>query len=203
MMVHHDQRGAMGYIINKPVDVDFGTLISSVNAQLQPKILAERFQKTVYFGGPVRIEQLWVLYKQSQAAERAYSDLAAPAPELGKPVLPDSFQSAFAGALGDEEPGGHIGDFSIGERWALSASGRVIEDFAMHPTDDYFMPVLGYAGWGAGQLEEEIGEGSWLLADFDDSLIFETQPFDRWKRALDEMKVDPMSFLMMGEVGQA
>jgi putative transcriptional regulator len=205
LLVHHDPRGAMGYIINKPVDVDFGTLIASVNTAIQPKILADRFEKTVYFGGPVRIEQLWVLYKHELGEEpEALQGGAAPSPpEPAAHTVSESMQNMFSGALPAAQELLDPGELAISDRWALSASGRVIEDFAMGQADDYFMPVLGYAGWGAGQLEAEIGEGSWLLADFDDSLIFDGSPFDCWTRALDEIGIDPTTFLMMGKVGSA
>lgn len=198
LLVHHDLSGAMGYIINKPVDVDFGTLISSVNTEIESKILADRFQKAVYFGGPVRLEQLWVLYKRSDAAR--------PGPVAVEPtpgILPEAFGNAFAGGLSGMPQAVAPRERFIDENWALSASGQVIEEFAMGHSEDYFMPVLGYAGWGAGQLEAEIGEGSWLLADFDDSLIFDSSPFDCWTRALDEIGVDPTIFMMVGKVGQA
>lgn len=200
LLVHHDTRGAMGYIINKPVDVDFGTLISSVNIKIQPKILAERFQKAVYFGGPVRMEQLWVLYKHGRALQEPGEELWV-AREAQAQVLPEAFEGAFSGVSTAGAGRADPHELPIGEHWALSASGRVIENFAMHPTEDYFMPVLGYAGWGAGQLEAEIGEGSWLVTDFDDALIFDVAPAGRWQRALERIGVDPMTFLMMGQVG--
>src|SRR5690554_939968 len=90
LLVHHDLSGAMGYIINKPVDVDFGTLISSVNTEIESKILADRFQKAVYFGGPVRLEQLWVLYKRSGEVRPDAGTMLA---EAIPGVLPEAFES--------------------------------------------------------------------------------------------------------------
>lgn len=200
LLVHHDLSGAMGYIINKPVDVDFGTLISSVNSEIESKIQADRFQKAVFFGGPVRLEQLWVLYKRSGQARPDAGSVRA---EALPGVLPEAFQSAFAGGLSASSRAVAPQERFIGKNWVLSASGQVIEEFAMGHSQDYFMPVLGYAGWGAGQLEAEIGQGSWLVADFDDSLIFDSSPFDCWTRALDELGVDPTVFMMMGKVGMA
>lgn len=176
LLVHHDEEGAMGQIINKPIEVDFGTLIASVNEEIEEAILPERFEQTVYFGGPVRMEQLWVLYKregEGEPAGREPSEFIEPA------------------------------DIDFADRWTLSASGHVIEDFALHDTDDYFMPVLGYAGWGAGQLEGELEEGSWLVADFDEALMRQTPPADCWKRALAAIGVEPTAFLMMGKMGSA
>lgn len=51
--------------------------------------------------------------------------------------------------------------------------------------------VVGYAGWGAGQLEEEMAEGSWITADVNMKYIFETEPSSVWETILRDMGVDP------------
>ncbi len=50
---------------------------------------------------------------------------------------------------------------------------------------------LGYAGWGAGQLVEEILRDDWLTAPVDTGLIFTDRPETVWARALDSVGVDP------------
>ena len=52
---------------------------------------------------------------------------------------------------------------------------------------------LGYAGWGAGQLVEEILRNDWMTAPVDDGLIFAEEPDTVWARALDSVGVDPDS----------
>src|SRR5690554_7998938 len=100
LLVHHDLSGAMGYIINKPVDVDFGTLISSVNTEIESKILADRFQKAVYFGGPVRLEQLWVLYTRSGEVDRKSTRLNSSHVRISYAVFCLKKKSCRAGAAG-------------------------------------------------------------------------------------------------------
>jgi putative transcriptional regulator len=46
------------------------------------------------------------------------------------------------------------------------------------------MLCLGYAGWGAGQLDKEIEAGSWLWTDGDAEIVFGTPPEQRYDRAL-------------------
>ncbi len=47
---------------------------------------------------------------------------------------------------------------------------------------------LGYSGWGAGQLESELNEDSWIVCDFvTDELLFDTDPSVVWKKALENM----------------
>jgi putative transcriptional regulator len=56
-----------------------------------------------------------------------------------------------------------------------------------------FRLLLGYAGWGAGQLIEEILRNDWLTAPVDLDLIFTQQPELAWERALHSVGVDPGS----------
>lgn len=53
------------------------------------------------------------------------------------------------------------------------------------------MLALGYAGWGAGQLEDEIRQGVWLTATPDYDLIFDQDHETKWKRALALLGVRP------------
>jgi len=57
--------------------------------------------------------------------------------------------------------------------------------------------ILGYAGWGEGQLEREMVEGAWITAKAHAKYIFETPPAETWNRVLNDMGVDP-NRLMMG-----
>lgn len=50
--------------------------------------------------------------------------------------------------------------------------------------------LLGYAGWGEGQLEDELAENVWLTADADLDLIFDTDHETKWNRALAGIGVD-------------
>lgn len=61
--------------------------------------------------------------------------------------------------------------------------------------------TLGYAGWGAGQLEREIRENVWLTVDADEALVFDEAYDTKWARALAKLGVDP-GFLS-AEAGQA
>lgn len=43
---------------------------------------------------------------------------------------------------------------------------------------------VGYSGWSPGQLEKEVKEGSWLVADISEDILFETNTQDIWKSAI-------------------
>ena len=51
--------------------------------------------------------------------------------------------------------------------------------------------LLGYAGWGPGQLEQEMQQGSWLTVEADPKHVLRTEPTDCWNAVLREMGVDP------------
>lgn len=61
--------------------------------------------------------------------------------------------------------------------------------------------VLGYAGWGAGQLDEEIRENSWLSAAPDDALLYDGLYQTKWQRALAKLRINPG--MLSGEAGRA
>jgi putative transcriptional regulator len=63
------------------------------------------------------------------------------------------------------------------------------------------MLMLGYAGWGAGQLENEIAANGWLTCPASDDLIFDTPIEEKYNRALALMGVTPATLSM--EVGHA
>lgn len=46
---------------------------------------------------------------------------------------------------------------------------------------------VGYSSWGAGQLEKEMSEGSWLVGNVTPELIFETDPDKLWRRAIESL----------------
>jgi putative transcriptional regulator len=61
--------------------------------------------------------------------------------------------------------------------------------------------ILGYAGWTAGQLDQEIQENVWLVTDADADVIFNGDADDRWDRAIRKIGVDPS--MLSGEAGRA
>ena len=74
----------------------------------------------------------------------------------------------------------------------LTATRDVLEAMAArdgHPRRSLL--ALGYAGWGAGQLEEELRENVWLTCEADEALIFDTDYETKWKRAVNKLGIDP------------
>lgn len=79
-------------------------------------------------------------------------------------------------------------DVADGVRMALDMeSFRVL---CARPPERFRM-LLGYAGWGPGQLESEVRAGAWLTTEVDPSLIFDTPVEETWQRALRSLGIDP------------
>lgn len=73
----------------------------------------------------------------------------------------------------------------------VSASRELLENLARANHAHRHMLVLGYAGWGAGQLDAEIEQGAWIPVDLDEKVVFDTPYEGRWNAALSVLGIDP------------
>ena len=83
----------------------------------------------------------------------------------------------------------------------MTTSKDVLEALANGAGPRRLMVTLGYSGWSAGQLEEEIGRNGWLTVDADPKVIFDTPVEERYQRALSLLGFDPL--MLSQEVGHA
>jgi putative transcriptional regulator len=56
--------------------------------------------------------------------------------------------------------------------------------------------IVGYSGWGPGQLEAELEASAWLMSDVDRDLIFDTPPEQMWEKAIRRLGADPATLQM-------
>jgi len=75
---------------------------------------------------------------------------------------------------------------------ALSNTRDIIESLAMGSGPQAFMIALGCAGWGAGQLEEEIRSNAWLTCPIDKDILFHAKTDQKWAAAVKKMGIDPV-----------
>lgn len=96
------------------------------------------------------------------------------------------------------------GEFSleVGNGVGLTATREVLEIMANAAgRPRRALLALGYAGWGAGQLEHEIRENVWLTCEADEALIFDAEYGTKWSRALAKLGLDPK--FLGGAAGRA
>ncbi|MCI1190709.1 YqgE/AlgH family protein [Calidifontimicrobium sp. SYSU G02091] len=152
-LCEHTDKGALGLVINKPIDIKLKNLFEKVDLTLDRDDLAD---EPVYFGGPVQTERGFVLHEK-----------------LGTDGSP--YNSTL------EIPGG----------LEMTTSRDVLEAMSAGGGPKRVLVTLGYSGWGAGQLEDEIGRNGWLTVQADPQIIFDTPAEQRYERAVRLLGIDP------------
>lgn len=72
----------------------------------------------------------------------------------------------------------------------VTTSRDVLQSIADGSGPGRYTVALGYAGWGDGQLEEEMRQNAWLSVPADEEIVFELPVGDRWARAVANLGID-------------
>jgi putative transcriptional regulator len=155
----HNERGAMGVVINRPTELTLSRLFDKIDIRLE---IAPWRDEPVLYGGPVQTERGFVLH--------------APAGNYGSTL-------------------------TVAEDIGLTTSKDVLEALAGGAGPDRLLVTLGYSGWGAGQLEDELSRNGWLTVEADARVIFDTPLDARFDAALKLLGVDPRH--LAGQAGHA
>jgi putative transcriptional regulator len=158
----HNEEGAMGLIINLPVNLSLSDLLSQLededgNTQEQELKLEQKNEHTdkleqrVLSGGPVAQQRGFVLH---------------------------SPQSCWSSSL------------ALSNEIMITTSKDILMALGTEEAPEQFMVTLGYAGWGPGQLEEELKANSWLTTPADKEILFNTPIEQRWKKATEKLGID-------------
>jgi len=78
----------------------------------------------------------------------------------------------------------------VNDELALTSSKDILEAIADNKGPEKWMVALGYAGWVAGQLEDEIQRNAWLHGEAEQHIIFEEPVMQRWELAGHRIGVD-------------
>ena len=84
---------------------------------------------------------------------------------------------------------------------AMTTSKDVLEAMSNGSGPKRVLVILGYASWGEGQLESEIGENSWLTVEADPEVIFDTPIEKRYEKALALLGLQP--WMLSNQAGHA
>jgi putative transcriptional regulator len=155
----HTDQGAMGIVINRPLDVKLGELLDQLDIALLRPGAGEI---AVYQGGPVQTDRGFVLHTSGP-----------------------TFDSTL----------------SITPEISVTTSRDVLEAIASGEGPAQTLIALGYAGWGSGQLEQEMSANAWLSGPASQEIIFRMEPPARWLAAAQLLGVDLN--LLSGEAGHA
>jgi len=144
----HTEEGAMGIIINRPMDVQLGEIFEHMEIEVSDETSN---QVPVFEGGPVQRERGFVIHRPVGTWDA---------------MLPIN---------------SHLGITTSRDIIAAIANGK-------GPSD--FLVALGYAGWSAGQLEDEMAENAWLSTPADRHIIFDMPYEKRWEAAAKKIGID-------------
>ena len=165
-LCEHTEKGALGLVINKPIDIKLKNLFEKVELTLDREDLADA---PVYFGGPVQTERGFVLHER-----------------LG----------------GEAGEGGHYSSsLQIAGGLEMTTSKDVLEALSHGAGPKKVLVTLGYSGWGAGQLEEEMSRNGWINVGAERGIIFDTPVEQRYDKALSLLGIDAR--MLSQEAGHA
>ena len=148
-LCEHNEQGAMGVMINRPIGVDVNELLKQM--QLDDFHTIEDINSQVLLGGPVAQEKGFVLH---------------------------SPQSQWSSSQ------------QISDELMLTTSRDVLTSLGGRDAPKHFIVALGYAGWGRHQLEQELGENSWLSIPIDHDILFNIPHDERWIKATQSLGFD-------------
>lgn len=151
----HNEKGALGIIVNRPIDMNLAGLLEKIDIKLEAENIADL---PVYFGGPVQLDRGFVLHRP-----------------IGQ------WQSTLA----------------INSDVGLTSSRDVLNSVGSAGLPAEILVTLGYAGWDAGQLEEELAQNSWLTVPAKASILFDLSPEERLPAAMQKLGI---SFTQLSDV---
>ena len=114
---------------------------------------------------------------------------------VGGPVEP---QRGFI--LHSRDWGGQ-GSVQVADRWVLTATLDILRAIAEGRGPTRWVAALGYAGWGTGQLEQEMCGNGWFTTPGNDELLYDCDVNSRWTTAFRSAGVDPR--LLTADFGTA
>lgn len=145
----HNDEGAMGLVINQPVDLSLSNLLEQIEIRA-PGDSAMR-DSLVYAGGPVATDRGFVLHKPQE---------------------------------------GWRSSMQLSDDIMITTSRDILQSLGSPDAPDKFLLTLGYAGWDAGQLEQELASNSWLTIPADADILFATPSSERWQKATEKLGIN-------------
>lgn len=94
-----------------------------------------------------------------------------------------------------------ISTLDVNDEFAMTATLDILEDLAAGRGPVRNIVALGYAGWGPGQLEDEIGQNAWLTVEADKAIVFDADDHGKWEAALAKLGVSAVT--LSSDAGRA
>lgn len=159
-----------------------------------PQLIDPNFRRTVVLLCEHSADGAWGLVLNRPTGKRA-----AAVVDLDPPVVSDSGLEVWVGGpvepprgcllLPEDPPGEDV--FEVSPHVFISSSGDLLRRLIEGPGVADARLLMGYAGWGPGQLDRELTESSWLISDVATDIVFRTKPAEMWEAAIRRLGVDP------------
>lgn len=170
LILDHNSDGAMGVIINRPSEIPLRNLITADEIDIPASVPG-------WFGGPVAVDHGLILHNQ-------------PHDDKSTIVSADLCLSSSEFAL--KELVGHAHEYDQHKNQIKTLGIKSPMTYqVLYP----FRFIIGYAGWGAKQLEEEVRLGAWLQIPMDYNLAFNTPWQEMREAAIGTLGVKPMDIV--------
>jgi putative transcriptional regulator len=128
--------------------------------------------------------QVFTLVEILHGANLPIPDSPLPPVHIGGPV---ELESAFILYLSDYTAEHRL---DISDTVSLTRETRVLEDIALGRGPQKYLFILGYTGWGPGQLERELMDNGWLSVPANDEIIFNSPDEFKWRAAAMQYGID-------------
>jgi len=171
----HNEEGAMGLIINLPVNITLSDLLKQI-----PSEEDEKSHKGDHSANSDLTENIGLI-------DNAVTDITNSLEQLVLAGGPIAKQRGFV--LHSSQKG-WSSSLALSKELMITTSKDILMALGTEKAPDQFIVTLGYAGWGPGQLEQELQANSWLTAPADSEILFNTPIELRWKKATEKLGID-------------
>ncbi len=187
----HNDEGAMGLIINMPVNITLHDLLK----QIEENDLEASNKGTVNQSPDAENE------KQAEQAPVSATENILENHSLEQLVLSGGPISQNRGFVLHRTQAGWKSSLALSEEIMITTSKDILMALGTEKAPEQFMVTLGYAGWGPGQLEAELQANSWLTIDADSDILFNTPIEQRWQKATEKLNIDVVH--LSSDIGHA
>ena len=170
----HNEEGAMGLIINLPVNITLADLLKQIEPDEGDK--SENLSKSSKITKSDDLNDITLVTDVTNSLEQLVLSGGPIAQQRG--FVLHSSQSGWNSSL------------VLSKELMITTSKDILMSLGTQKAPEQFIVTLGYAGWGPGQLEQELQANSWLTTPADSEILFKTPIEQRWKKATEKLGID-------------
>jgi putative transcriptional regulator len=181
----HNDEGAMGLIINMPVNITLHDLLKQIEENEKTQTSDNKSTAETKIKPEPETTSLSKPKSKSKSKDNIFLDNS-----LEQLVLSGGPISQNRGFVLHRTQPGWKSSLALNDDIMITTSKDILLALGTNKAPEQFMVTLGYAGWGPGQLETELQTNSWLTIDVDSDILFNTPIEQRWQKATEKLGID-------------